>query len=62
VLLTEYDVRPASADAGATWWMEGLPPAELKVTRTWIQRGRCGSISWTVLQRSGHAGRSGGWV
>ena len=27
------------ADAGATWWMEGLPPAELEVTRTWIQRG-----------------------
>jgi len=27
------------ADAGATWWMEGLPPAELNLIRTWIQRG-----------------------
>jgi alkanesulfonate monooxygenase SsuD/methylene tetrahydromethanopterin reductase-like flavin-dependent oxidoreductase (luciferase family) len=27
------------ADAGATWWMEGLPPAELNLTRAWIQRG-----------------------
>ena len=27
------------ADAGATWWMERIPPAELDVMRSWIERG-----------------------
>lgn len=27
------------AEAGATWWMEGLPPADLKTMREWIKQG-----------------------
>ena len=27
------------AEAGATWWTEGLPPADLKTMREWIKQG-----------------------